>query len=451
MEFVLSSRMNSDGQASPAPGERSRVLLVVYACSPYRASEYAVGWGRAVQAARYYDTWVLCGPDSETDVARYLHEHGPIPGLTFSFLGTDPREEAINRRFPPSILEHNYLAYRLWHRRAFRAAQELHATLGFAVAHQANTCGYREPGEAHRLGIPFVWGPVGGTQNYPWRFLSELPLMSAAREIARNTINALQIRYSRRVRRACARTATLLTANSQGESDFCQHHHMQPIRLLETGLQNIEGSQRARGPSSEPLHILWSGRVHPRKGLSLLIRALAQLPPHVKYTVRIVGDGSERARCMALATQFGISEHCQWLGTLPLDQAMAQYHWADVFVFSSLRDTSGNVVLEAFARGVPVICLDHQGARDMVSAESGIKIPVVSPPQVVAGMAAAITRLHDDRVLLSVLSAGALLRAREFLWDCNGDRLREVYARHIRTPAREPAEPADARMVQGTA
>jgi glycosyltransferase involved in cell wall biosynthesis len=417
-------RLNEDGVGGP---EAPKILLFVYSCSPYRASEYAVGWGRARQAARFCETWVVCSPESEDDVRRYLQEHGDIPRLHVSFMGRHWLEAWIERHLPASELEHNYLAYRLWHRRAFRHAVRLHAEVGFSVAHQANTCGYREPGELRRLGVPFVWGPVGGTQNFPWRFLPELQVVSALREIARNVINIAQMRYSRRVRLACRSAATLLAANSHGEATFRRVHGKQPMLLLETGLDEVAGTTRDRSVAQGPLRLLWSGRLHPRKGLSLLIRALGQLPRDFEYTLRIVGDGSERQRCMALAEQVGVAARCQWMGALPYATVMEQYEWADVFVFSSLRDTSGNVVLEAMARGVPVICLDHHGARDMVTESSGIKISVTSRAAVTRQIAQAILQLGRDRHRLSALSVGAVARARDFLWERNGERMYAVY------------------------
>ena len=64
-----------------------RPLLMAYACSPYKGSECAVGWHRAVGAAAAYDTWVICeGSWSGPDIQRYLSEHGPVPGLHFEFV-----------------------------------------------------------------------------------------------------------------------------------------------------------------------------------------------------------------------------------------------------------------------------------------------------------------------------------------------------------------------------
>ena len=86
----------------------------------------------------------------------------------------------------------------------------------------------------------------------------------------------------------------------------------------------------------------------------------------------------------------GVAGHIAWLGWLPHREAIEQYAWADAFVFSSLRDTTGTVVVEALAAGLPVICLDHQGVHDVVTDDCGLKIPVTTPREVIAGLSDAI-------------------------------------------------------------
>jgi glycosyltransferase involved in cell wall biosynthesis len=111
-----------------------------------------------------------------------------------------------------------------------------------------------------------------------------------------------------------------------------------------------------------------------------------------------------------------------------------------VFCFTSLRDTSGNVVLEALAAGVPVVCFDHQGARDMVSAECGVKLPVTSPAAAVEDWARTLRELANDPERLLRLSEGTTEQARGFLWDKNGDRVNALYERLARaTPVQTAA------------
>ena len=113
----------------------------------------------------------------------------------------------------------------------------------------------------------------------------------------------------------------------------------------------------------------------PRKALSLLIKALARLPDDARYELRVLGEGSERRRCEQLARDLGVDPHCTWLGWVSYEQAISQYDWADVFAFTSLRDTTGTVVLEALGAGLPVMCLDHQGSATFWTTHVGSRFP----------------------------------------------------------------------------
>jgi glycosyltransferase involved in cell wall biosynthesis len=117
------------------------------------------------------------------------------------------------------------------------------------------------------------------------------------------------------------------------------------------------------------------------------------------------------------------------LGWLPHDETLRQYHWAQVFLFTSLRDTTGTVVLEALAAGLPVVCLDHQGARDFVTDQCGIKVPVTTPGKTIDGLRDAIAALARDPSYRRRLGEGAVRRAERYAWPHNGAQLAEVYRR----------------------
>ncbi len=401
---------------------RPRVLMLAYACSPYRGSEYCVGWGRAIESARCYDTWVLCGPESEADLRRFIAEEGVPPGLHFEFPALAQRWQRL-----PKLYAHNYLAIRQWHRAAYRHALRLHEDLPFALVHHVNITGFREPGELWRLPVPFIWGPVSGTQNLPHRFLPTLGWRDACKEAMRSLINAIQLNGSRRVSRAVREAVTVLAANTQIQREFARAQGVQPALLLETGLAAVQSVAAPKSHAGQPLRLLWSGELKAFKGLHLLLEALAQLPSSVRFELRILGQGPMRARWQAQAERLGIAEHCYWQGFVPYAEVLRQYDEADVFLFTSLRDTSGNVMLEALSRGVPVIALAHQGAADIVTSECGVRVPVTTPIEVVAGLRDALVSLAEDRQRLTVLSDGALTRARYYLWSNNGARMQQIY------------------------
>ena len=101
----------------------------------------------------------------------------------------------------------------------------------------------------------------------------------------------------------------------------------------------------------------------------------------------------------------------------------------------------------AMAAGLPVICLDHQGAADIVTAESGMKVPVTTPAQVVQGLADAIEVLARDVNRRQQLSQGAWERAQLHTWDALGSRMTEIY-RQVLVDVQSTAELKELSEVQ---
>jgi len=404
---------------------RARLLLVAFACRPGFGSEPGVGWNRALLAARDYDCYVLCDEHlNGAAIRRHLERHGRIAGLAFIFVPSG-RLERFVRRLPGVC----FAAYNLWQRRAFRIARQLHERLHFDLTHQVNLCTFREPGYLWKLDVPFVWGPFGGTQEYPWRFLAEAGLSGAVSEGLRNLGNKVQLLFNLRMRRAANRAAALLTANSTNQRDIERACRRKPTLMLEAGVLRVATSPRPHRKHHGPLRILWSGDLRACKALSLLIKALAKLPGDVPYELQILGDGPLKSRWQRLARRMGVEARATWMGRLPHEEAIRQYNWSDLFVFTSLRDTSGTVVLEAMAAGVPVVCLDHQGMHDVVNDACGIKVPVTSTPEVIEQLSRAIAGLARDRIRLELLREGALKRVREYSWAQQGEAMAAVYRR----------------------
>ena len=141
-----------------------------------------------------------------------------------------------------------YAVLRRWHRRAYRVARRLHEQLGFDLVHQVTFCGYREPGYLWKLDVPFVWGPIGGTQNYPWRFLPPPALAGPSTRVCRSVVNNLQLRLSRRVRRAARKAAVVLAANSTVQRDFARAQGVSCRSLPDVGIADVGGVPRQRAP-----------------------------------------------------------------------------------------------------------------------------------------------------------------------------------------------------------
>ncbi len=422
-----------------------KVLLMAYECSPRGTSERAVGWGRLLQAVRVAETHVVTSEKNYLMLVKAQAEGGLPAGVKLY----TPEPDAKLRRLEKKavLFAYNYTSYNHWQKLAMKLAEELQEKERFDLVHQVNVCTFREPGYTWQLGIPYIWGPVGGTQNYPPRFLTMLGPKEAFKEAARGVSNWLSLRVKPRVRAAAKAAVTVYAANSTNQRDYRKVFGREVELLLETGLYEVPEPDRRRfeervaeqrmGHTPQPLRLLWVGELHTRKALPILLQALAKLGSEVPFELKVLGGGPLRDEWEMEAERLGLASpgggrlpgtgHVQFFGIRPFAEALAGFDQAHVFCFTSLRDTSGNVVLEALAAGVPVVCFDHQGARDMVSERSGVRIPVTSPERAVEDWARVIRELYFDAERLLRLSEGATEQARSFLWDRNGDRVNALY------------------------
>jgi glycosyltransferase involved in cell wall biosynthesis len=416
--------------AEPSRRRRRRVLVSAYAVSPVRGSEPGVGWNVCLRLARYHDVTVLCSPvvpprDQlfRDEIAQWLRDHGPVPGLSFHFVEPPLPSYVFQRETLLARRTLYYAGYRAWQKAAYRAATRLHAERPFDLVHHLNITGFREPGYLWRLPIPFVWGPISGAADVPAAFL---PLMGRSERWfyrLRNASNAIQKRTTRRCRLAARKASHLWTIGDADRRLVQERWGRNAEPMIETGTTPIPNAAPKRYDPARPLRLVWSGQHIGRKALAILLHAIAG--QRVELTV--LGNGPETPRWKALAHQLNLGASVRWAGHLPHDRAIAQVAAADVFVLTSVQEGAPHVVLEALSLGLPVVCHDACGMGAAVTPACGIKVPMRDPAASVTGFGDAIERFIAEPSLLARLSEGALRRAEELSWDEMARRIAATY------------------------
>ncbi|MUG96760.1 glycosyltransferase [Scytonema sp. UIC 10036] len=113
---------------------------------------------------------------------------------------------------------------------------------------------------------------------------------------------------------------------------------------------------------------LFVGQVIPRKGIHLLLEACSILNEkgYCNYTLLIVGDGTQRQELETLTRDRNLQNCVNWIGQVDYHKLGDYFGCADVFVFPTLEDIWGMVVLEAMVFGKPILCSQRAGAAEMV-------------------------------------------------------------------------------------
>jgi glycosyltransferase involved in cell wall biosynthesis len=187
---------------------------------------------------------------------------------------------------------------------------------------------------------------------------------------------------------------------------------------LEIGLEP-ERIRRETAGNAGRVSFLYAGTLAYSKGVHLALKAFAEVRlDRPTATLALIGSGADEARLRSLAVTLGLHGSVQWLGWIAHKEIWECYSRYTAFVFPSLHDSSGNVLLEAMSQGVPVICLDNAGPGAVVPASCGIKVPVKnrSEAEVVGDLAAAMEKLANDSKLQAQMGRHALEFAQASTW-----------------------------------
>lgn len=172
-------------------------------------------------------------------------------------------------------------------------------------------------------------------------------------------------------------------------------------------------------PSAKPT-IFFLGRHEPRKGLDVLLAALADLPEDV--CVWVGGDGPQTAE---LRDRYGHDPRIEWLGRISDEERASRMRGCTVYCSPSLRGESfGMVLLEAMASGCALVASDLDGHRNVATDGVDALLTPVGDP---AALAKALLRLLDDGALRADLVAGGRLRAEALSMGRLADRYADIY------------------------
>ena len=400
---------------------KKSVLISAFACDPSMGSEPYVGWNWLKQILTVSSARVVL-------LTRRMHERPVYEGL-------DPtlrdRLEIVAFDLPgcAGMAHHHSLMkpyYVFWQVAALfvvLAYQLRHRTLG--VIHQCTYNVVDMPGLLWAIpGTRFIWGPVGGGQIPPaW----SRPLYGRAWLKQRwRTLMKRTLKYNPYIWLASHCSSTILVANQDTLETLPRFARGKCIKTLETAVNGVHAVDLTARARKDDFTLLWVGRLEPRKALKLLLDALAQIKvgqplAYERLRVKVLGTGPDAEMTGRDVASLGLAGKVELLGALPFAQVQPLYDAADLFVFTSVQDTSGNVLLEALASGLPAVALNHQGPREILQGGGGRLLDAHSYDEAVQQFARAITELMDAPQLLdSYASAGLENIEKHFLWEQKG-------------------------------
>ncbi|MFK7911760.1 MAG: glycosyltransferase [Akkermansiaceae bacterium] len=414
-----------DSSENIAEGEdRSRILMSAFACEPGRGSEQEVGWRWALEMSRWFDVTVITQTRNRPGIERELKKGLPEGrSLQFEYFQLAEPIYRMKSRFDPLTWPY----YAIWQWAMIRVARRLHQEKPFVLAHHVTFVSYRIPIWLKRLGLPVVFGPVGGADKAPFNLLVRgFGVGIRFKEIVRNVmtdVGAVVIRLFPPLakRRGYCLAATPSMAKIFKSLNF--PHDVFPAIGIDLASQSGDLPVR-----SEKIKYLFVGRFHPLKGTHLLLEAFARAKVD-DAQLTLVGGGADEDQLRKLADQLEIADQITWTGKLPREDLAEYYQNHDVLVVPSLYESGGLVALEAMAQGMPAIVLDVGGHSASVTDGCGVKVsPEGEVDQVIDRLAKAM-RLYADKPG-KIVSDGQRAYdqiANEYDWSHKALRMKGIY------------------------
>lgn len=427
---------NAETDTSAAmPGDtRLRVLLIAEAANPEWVSVPLVGWSIAAALRKQHDVHLVTQIRNREAILRA----GLREGEDFTAIDS----EAVARRVfklsnflrlgkdkgwtiataLASKFSYPYFERLVWQRFGtdIRAGR-------FDIVHRVTpltpTANSSLAGKCARAGVPFVLGPLNGGVPWPkgfaaerWREREWLSYFRGAYKLSPGRKRMLAA--SAAIIAGSRTTASDLPASVASKVTLIPENAIDPDRFFLRSPQRIDG----------PLRGCFVGRLVPLKGLDMLIEAAEPFLREGSLTLDIVGSGPLEQSLRASATAKGVDHAVTFHGWVAHKEVQEILARANLLTFPSIREFGGGVVLEAMALGVVPMIVDYAGPGELVTDETGIKVPIGPRGELVARLRAALGKVIADPAPLRDMGTAAQRRIEDhFTWERKAAQIGEVY------------------------
>jgi glycosyltransferase involved in cell wall biosynthesis len=215
-----------------------------------------------------------------------------------------------------------------------------------------------------------------------------------------------------------------------------------PVFILPFGSTVTPRANADTPPSGTltPFEFLFVGRLVERKGVHVLLDAVARLPEDLPIHLRIVGDGPLRPALEQRVQELGLEGRVTFSGFVSESELVDAYAQCSAFVLPAVFDAKGDteglgvVLIEALAFGKPAVASGIGGIPDVVvDGETGILVPPNDPD----ALARALETLVGDPAWARRLGEAGKQRAEtRFSWNAILDRTVQMYASVLAQKAR---------------
>ncbi len=363
-----------------------KIIISAYACEPQKGSEPEVGWRWSLEAAKIYTkVVVLTRKNNKKAIEKELHRLG-IDNIKFQYFDL-PKWLSFWKKGGRGIQIYAYL----WEVFSFFYLVKFYKKDEFDVSQRVTFVSYRFPSFLWYFGKEFILGPIAGGERFPLSFLKIFSFKGKVKQFLRiiaqrvaliDPLVLITLYKANEIIAVTEDTKSILPNFAQKKTSIKPAISIDKSDFIRANLL----SQSKKNDSV--VRLLYVGRLLEWKGLMLVLRALKDIPEN-NYEFNIIGSGNDKNRLLEYSEENGI--HVNFLGQIVRSEISKYYHNNDLFIFPSLHDSGGMVVLEAKAHDLPCVVSSFGGPKQFVD-ENDVIIDARSPDEFVTKLTNVISQ-----------------------------------------------------------
>ena len=409
---------------------KRKVLISAYACEPGRGSEPGVGWNLVRELSTAHELTVV----TRLNNREIIEGCDEVWVRNVRWIFIDPPKRLTFWKRKGRGVQAFYLLWQLTLRKKVR---ELLKDEQFDVFHHLTFGKYWVPSGLANLGVPMVFGPVGGGEATPVSLVPNLPLRAKVAERAREVLKWViwQTPGVRALYRSCdwSIAVTHQTADALRRMGLTAISVLPQSGIRASDLNGVEEdviSSEERCQPAGRVRLISACRLIYWKGMDLAIRAVKEARDMgVDVELTILQEGPEKGSLESLVRDLDLGDFVRFTGRLPgLEDVYRAIQSADALIHPAYHEAFGQSCLESLALGVPVLCLDWGGPAVIVDDQTGIRVPPSTYPETVRNLAEAIGLLSSKVAAGDFRAESCQKRAfTMFSWERLAQSISDVY------------------------
>lgn len=395
--------------------KKCKILISAYSCNPTKGSEPGVGWNWVLEVHKLgYSIFVLTRKKNKIDIEKCIAGKTELKTITFIYHDLSPILLKLKKWIGV------YAYYELWQLTALKVIKKNHKDREFNLVHHLTFGSFRQPSYLFKLNIPFYFGPVGGGEYTPPKLLKRFPFKYRFKENIRKIANKISLK--RRTLNQCFNAAKIIFCKTDETRCIIPFEYKRKTILQYEIGQNVNTEIpdiRLHPGENKPINVLFAGRLIYWKGGHLAILSFYKFSlTYPNSSLTLIGEGKFKKYLIDLVEKLGISTKVEFIGNVDHSFVTYYYKKADIFLFPTLHDSSGIVILEALNAGLPTVCLNTGGPSFLLSSEcpSIIECKESSQEEVIERIAKMLKKLSDNPHFYHDCSKWSWNRIKELTW-----------------------------------